>query len=67
MTDLKEITRMGSVEQGSTISDYNDDEVSRQISLNTALTHGIWNDTKLNILIRRVIQTFLVKLLVQCA
>jgi len=48
--NLKEITRMGSVEQGSTISDYNDDEVSRQISLNTALTHGIWNDTKLNII-----------------
>lgn len=48
--NLKEISRMGNVEQGSTVSDYNKDEVDRQISLNTALTHGIWKDTKLNML-----------------
>ncbi len=48
--NLKEVSRMGTVEQGTTVSDYNEDEISRQISLNTALTHGIWKDTKLNIL-----------------
>ncbi len=48
--NLKEISRMGSVEQGSTVSDYNDDEINRQISLNTTLAHGVWRDHKLNII-----------------
>lgn len=48
--NLKEITRMGNVEQGSTVSDYNEDEVKRQISLNTTLAHGVWKDHKINII-----------------
>ncbi len=48
--NLKEISRMGNVEQGSTVSDYNDDEINRQISLNTTLAHGVWRDHKLNII-----------------
>ena len=48
--NLKEINRIGSVEQGSTTSDYNADEINRQISINTSLTHGIWKDTKINII-----------------
>jgi elongation factor G len=46
--NLKEINRMGSVEQGSTVSDYNEDERSRQISINTSLAHGFWKDYKIN-------------------
>ena len=48
--NLKEISRIGSIEQGSTISDYNEDEINRQISLNTALMHGVWREHKINIL-----------------
>ncbi len=48
--NLKEISRIGSIEQGSTVSDYNEDEINRQISLNTALMHGIWRDHKINII-----------------
>jgi len=48
--NLKEISRMGTVEQGSTTSDYNEDEISRQLSLNTALLHGTWKDHKINII-----------------
>jgi len=48
--NLKEISRMGSIEQGSTTSDYNEDEINRQISLNTALMHGVWRDHKINII-----------------
>lgn len=48
--NLKEINRMGTVEQGSTVSDYNEDEIERQISLNASLGHGVWKDTKLNFL-----------------
>ena len=48
--NLKETNRIGSIEQGSTISDYNEDEINRQITINTSLTHGVWKDTKLNII-----------------
>ncbi|MBN2424314.1 MAG: elongation factor G [Calditrichaceae bacterium] len=48
--NLKEINRMGTIEQGNTVSDYNEDEIKRQISLNTALAHGIWKDHKINII-----------------
>ncbi len=65
--NLKEISRMGNVEQGSTVSDYNEDEVSRQISLNSTLAHGIWKDTKLNIIDTPGYSDFLAKLLAACA
>ncbi len=48
--NLKEINRMGSVEQGSTISDYNPDEIERQISISSSLGHGVWKDHKINIM-----------------
>lgn len=48
--NLKEITRIGSIEQGSTTSDYSQEEIERQVSINTALTHGVWKDTKINII-----------------
>ncbi len=48
--NLKQITRMGSIEQGSTVSDYNADEIERQSSINSTLMHGIWRDTKINII-----------------
>ncbi len=43
-------TRIGRVDQGNTISDYNADEIERQISINTSLLHGEWQDTKINLL-----------------
>ena len=48
--NMGESNRIGSVEQGSTVSDYNADEIERQISINTALLHGDWNDHKLNLI-----------------
>ncbi|MBN1406172.1 MAG: elongation factor G [Calditrichaceae bacterium] len=48
--NLKATNRIGSIEQGSTISDYNEAEINRQISINTSLTHGVWKDTKINII-----------------
>lgn len=50
LLSLKEITRMGTIEQGSTVSDYNEDEINRQISLNTSLSHGVWHDHKINLI-----------------
>ncbi len=48
--NLKETTRIGSIEQGTTTSDYNEDEIKRNISINTSLLHGIWRDTKINLI-----------------
>lgn len=43
-------TRIGQVEQGNTVSDYNEDEIERQISINTSLLHGEWNQHKINLI-----------------
>jgi elongation factor G len=48
--NLKEINRVGSIEQGTTVSDYNEDEINRQISINTSLLHGVWHDRKINLI-----------------
>ncbi|MGH2711802.1 MAG: elongation factor G [Actinomycetota bacterium] len=43
-------TRMGTVEDGNTVSDFEPEEVKRQISVSLALTPIEWRNTKLNIL-----------------
>lgn len=45
----KESKRFGSVDDGSTISDYNIDEIERKISINSSLLHCEWNNNKINI------------------
>lgn len=44
------VSRLGSVDSGSTVSDYDPDEVKRQISLNLSLVPVEWNDAKINVL-----------------
>ena len=48
--DSGAVNRLGRVEDGNTVTDFDPDEVARQISLSTALAHCDWNKTKLNIL-----------------
>lgn len=43
-------TRMGTIAEGNTVSDYNHDEIERKISISTSLLHSDWHDAKLNIL-----------------
>ncbi|HXH97851.1 MAG TPA: elongation factor G [Gaiellaceae bacterium] len=43
-------TRLGSVEQGTTVSDWDDDEHRRQMSLSGSLVHLEWQDRKINLL-----------------
>ncbi|MCH5325259.1 MAG: elongation factor G [Eubacterium sp.] len=45
-----EIERMGKVSEGSSVCDYDADEIKRKISLNTALAYCQWKDVKINIL-----------------
>ncbi|MGI6096911.1 MAG: elongation factor G [Dethiobacteria bacterium] len=46
----KAINRLGSVDAGTTVTDYDPDETKRQITINTALAPLEWNDHKINIL-----------------
>lgn len=48
--NMGETTRIGQVEQGNTVSDYNEDEIERQVSINTSLLHGEWKNHKVNLI-----------------
>lgn len=47
--NMGEVNRIGSIEQGNTVSDYNEDEIERQISINSSLLHGEWKNNKVNL------------------
>jgi elongation factor G len=47
---MGETTRLGVIDQGNTVSDYNDDEIERQISISASLLHGEWNQHKINMI-----------------
>jgi elongation factor G len=42
--------RLGAVEQGTTVADWDEDEQKRQMSLSAALCHAEWQDRKLNLI-----------------
>jgi elongation factor G len=43
-------TRLTKVDQGNTVTDYDTDEIERQISINSALAHIEWKNHKINII-----------------
>jgi elongation factor G len=43
------VNRLGAIEQGSTISDWDDDEQKRQMSLAASLVHLEWQQRKINL------------------
>ncbi|MFC2134901.1 elongation factor G [Bacteroidota bacterium] len=45
-----EINRVGKIEEGNTTSDYNPNEIERQISISATPLHLTWNDVKINML-----------------
>lgn len=47
---MGEVNRIGNIEAGTTVSDYNPDEIERQISISSSILHGDWKDCKINIL-----------------
>ena len=44
------VNRLGRVEDGTTVTDFDPDEIERKISLQAALAFGEWNKVKLNLL-----------------
>jgi len=47
---LKQNTRIGRVDEGNSLLDYDEDEISRKISINLALGYGEYRDSLLNII-----------------
>lgn len=45
-----EINRIGKVEEGNTVSDYNSNEIERQISIAATALHFEWSNSKVNLL-----------------
>jgi elongation factor G len=48
--DTKATTRLGKVEEGNTVTDYDPDEIKRHISVSAAVAPVEWHDTKINII-----------------
>lgn len=48
--DMGAVNRIGRIEDGTTVTDFDPDEIERKISLQSALGHGEWRKTKLNLL-----------------
>ncbi len=48
--DMGAVNRLGRVEDGTTVTDFDPDEIDRRISLQTALAFGEWKKTKINLL-----------------
>ncbi|HOV49270.1 MAG TPA: elongation factor G [Anaerolineae bacterium] len=46
----KATTRRGTVEDGNTVTDFDDEEIRRKISINTAMAPIEWNGIKINLL-----------------
>jgi elongation factor G len=44
------VNRLGRVEDGTAVTDFDPDEIERRISLQAALAHGEWRKAKLNLL-----------------
>ena len=44
------INRLGSVGEGTTVADYDDDEKRRSLSISCSLCHAEWHDRRLNII-----------------
>jgi elongation factor G len=44
------VTRFGRIEDGTTVTDFDEEEIERKISLQTALAHLEWRDKKVNLL-----------------
>jgi elongation factor G len=44
------VNRLGKVDQGNTITDFEEEEIARKVSISSALCHLEWRKTKLNII-----------------
>lgn len=48
--NMKTIDRIGKVDEGTSTMDYDAEEISRHLSISLAVSSGIWEETKINII-----------------
>lgn len=48
--DAKMVPRLGLVDEGTTVTDYDDEEISRRHTLSASLAFAEWNKRKINII-----------------
>jgi elongation factor G len=53
------VNRLGRIEEGNTVTDFDEDEIERSFSINTALAHMEWDGTKINVLDTPGYRTFI--------
>src|SRR5512144_2131181 len=53
------VNRLARVEDGNTVTDWEDEEIERKVSISAALAHCEWNKKKINILDTPGYHTFL--------
>ncbi len=46
--DTGAVTRLGQVDDGTSVTDYDDEEIARKHTLSASLAHAEWNKTKIN-------------------
>src|SRR5688500_5739459 len=44
------VNRLGKVDEGNTVTDYDDEEISRKHTLSASLAYAEWNKTKINLI-----------------
>ena len=44
------MTRLGSIDDGSTVTDFDDDEIARKHSISAAVAHASWKNKKINLI-----------------
>jgi elongation factor G len=44
------VNRLGKVDEGNTVTDYDDEEIARKHTLTASLAHAEWNRTKVNVI-----------------
>jgi elongation factor G len=44
------VSRFGKVDQGTTVTDYDEDEIARKVSISSALAHAEWKKVKINLI-----------------
>jgi elongation factor G len=48
--DTDAVNRLGRVDEGTTVTDYDDEEIARKHTLSTATAYAEWNKTKINLI-----------------
>src|SRR5438046_10715944 len=50
LSDTGMVNRLGQVDEGTTVTDYDEEEIARKHTLSASLAYAEWNKTKINLI-----------------